>query len=230
MQTGSYGKQSEHARQRKTCRRCGVEQPSSSFKPMPRLRDGLNSWCRDCMRAAGKASRAIHGAKYNAARRKLERRVTCAWCVTEFVTTPNLRTTYCSADCYKRATKALYRNKYGRRRAAEVGTDVTRAFVDGLLRARKCAACGCYMTTAQGPRQKHVDHIVPLVVGGTHTVGNLRVICRTCNLTRPKDGRDVQQITLWGRGEGVGAPLETPQVIPQSPPPPQSSEARKDAA
>jgi 5-methylcytosine-specific restriction endonuclease McrA len=50
----------------------------------------------------------------------------------------------------------------------------------------------------QLPNSKELDHIVPLGVGGTHTVGNVRIICRDCNLRRPKDGSDyVGPIALW---------------------------------
>lgn len=69
-------------------------------------------------------------------------------------------------------------------------------------KARKCPLCGVCMTNKPGqPNSKHLDHILPLGLGGTHTHGNARVICRTCNLSRPKDGSDVTQVTLWAQGE-----------------------------
>jgi 5-methylcytosine-specific restriction endonuclease McrA len=51
------------------------------------------------------------------------------------------------------------------------------------------------------PNSKHLDHIIPVVMGGTHTMGNVRIICRTCNLSRPKDGSDLDghQPTLWAQ-------------------------------
>jgi hypothetical protein len=55
------------------------------------------------------------------------------------------------------------------------------------------------MTNTEGPHRKHIDHIIPITIGGTHTHGNVRVICATCNLTRPNDGSDLaqHQPTLW---------------------------------
>ena len=55
------------------------------------------------------------------------------------------------------------------------------------------------MTLEAGPRQKHLDHIVAIAIGGTHTRGNVRVICATCNLARPHDGSDLNghQSNLW---------------------------------
>jgi hypothetical protein len=54
-----------------------------------------------------------------------------------------------------------------------------------------CPLCMCRMTDdCRTPTSKELDHIVPLNVGGTHTVANVRIICRLCNLRRPKDGSD----------------------------------------
>lgn len=71
-------------------------------------------------------------------------------------------------------------------------------------RTRKCTLCGIYMTGKPNhPNSKHLDHIVPICQGGTHTHGNVRIICATCNLHRPKDGSDLagRQLTLWAQGE-----------------------------
>jgi hypothetical protein len=57
--------------------------------------------------------------------------------------------------------------------------------------------------------------MVPLGVGGTHTIGNVRIICRTCNLRRPKDGSDFDgQPTLWA---------QDPAAVPRRTKPPRSS-------
>jgi hypothetical protein len=69
-------------------------------------------------------------------------------------------------------------------------------------RARKCPMCGVRLTSRPDlPNSKHLDHIVPLGVGGTHTHGNVRIICADCNLHRPKDGSDYGgPVTLWAQG------------------------------
>lgn len=70
-------------------------------------------------------------------------------------------------------------------------------------RARKCPmpGCGVKLTDKPGlPNSKHLDHIAPLnpMVNGTHSDGNVRIICARCNLKRPKDGSDFTgQLTLW---------------------------------
>lgn len=58
-------------------------------------------------------------------------------------------------------------------------------------KAKRCPLCKVRLIDAPYlPASKELDHIVPLNIGGTHTIGNVRIICRTCNLRRPKDGSD----------------------------------------
>jgi 5-methylcytosine-specific restriction endonuclease McrA len=43
---------------------------------------------------------------------------------------------------------------------------------------RICALCG----TDEG--EMHIDHIIPRVIGGDHSLENLRVLCAACNLRK----------------------------------------------
>lgn len=72
-------------------------------------------------------------------------------------------------------------------------------------RARKCPLCGVRMTSKPHlPSSKELDHILPVNQGGTHTHGNVRIICRRCNQARPKDGSDyLGPLTLWAQDPGV---------------------------
>lgn len=95
-----------------------------------------------------------------------------------------------------------------RRRVAQLDSDISSADVAHLVAsASVCPCCGVRMVGEPGPAQKQLDHIIPLNVGGTHTLANVRVICRTCNLRRPKDGSDLEgfQPALWS--VSVGAPV-----------------------
>jgi len=77
---------------------------------------------------------------------------------------------------------------------------VTPEFENALrAKARKCPLCSTRMTDDPlKPNSKELDHIVPRNAGGTHTIGNVRIICRSCNVRRPKDGSDyVGPVTLW---------------------------------
>ena len=76
-------------------------------------------------------------------------------------------------------------------------------------KARNCPLCGVRMRNEGGkPDSKELDHIIPIAVGGTHTHGNVRIVCRRCNQRRPKDGSDSSgPVTLWAQGPiPVGRP------------------------
>ena len=44
--------------------------------------------------------------------------------------------------------------------------------------ATHCAICSAGFTKK---RPKHIDHVTPLVKGGTHDNGNLQALCQSCN-------------------------------------------------
>lgn len=77
---------------------------------------------------------------------------------------------------------------------------VTPAYERALrAKAKRCPLCTIVMTAEPYlPNSKELDHMVPRNIGGTHTVGNVRIICRLCNLRRPDDGSDYTgPVTLW---------------------------------
>lgn len=112
---------------------------------------------------------------------------------------------------------AQVRHRNNLRRAMVKISDIAPAEETEMRRkARKCPLCGVFMTgRPRKPNSKHLDHIVPLNVGGTHTRGNLRIICASCNLRRPKDGSDYSgQLTLWAEMPGVAAVVRIrPKIV-----------------
>lgn len=81
-------------------------------------------------------------------------------------------------------------------------------------KTRKCVLCGIWMTSKPRlPNSKELDHILPVNQGGTHTHGNVRIICRHCNVTRPKDGSDwTGMLTLWAQAPDLQiAPSRKPK-------------------
>lgn len=149
----------------------------------------------------------------------------CVVCDTPFVPR-NRRVVACSTPCSRRRHNRnddYHRHKRKLRRSVTRWTDITPAQEATMYRrTRKCKLCSCWMTNRHGrPNSKHLDHIVPLGVGGTHTHGNVRIICRTCNLRRPKDGSDYAgPVTLWAQAPGVMIP---PRAAPEPKPKPEPS-------
>lgn len=98
--------------------------------------------------------------------------------------------------------RATWRAKNHRRRGVSRGGDFTAADEIAMRRkAKRCPLCGIKLADEPFlPASKELDHILPRNVGGTHTHGNLRIICKRCNAARPLDGSDfVGQLSLWAQ-------------------------------
>lgn len=172
------------------CGRCKQVLPSDAFAPS--VRGKFGSWCKACQAEYSRArnsSTARHG-----------QRMLCNDCgcpTTRGATAYGRLCQHC-AIARKRARES---RKVSKRRTVQRFTDITAAYERDLRsRTHRCLLCCTWMTSEPGhPNSKQLDHIVPICIGGTHTMGNVRIICRTCNLTRPKDGSDVtdEQLARW---------------------------------
>lgn len=133
-------------------------------------------------------------------------------CTNSIVTHKGRR--YCSRKCGRAAEaarrdlrepgwrQAKTRVKNHRRRGQTRLTDITLSYELQLrVKAKRCPLCQVRLVNEPLlPASKELDHIVPRLVGGTHTIGNVRIICRSCNARRPKDGSDyVGPVTLWAQ-------------------------------
>lgn len=121
--------------------------------------------------------------------------------------TDRRRTVYAllCAVCAVRRKKERDTRKTHLRRTRKRYTDIPVGY-ERQLRAdtKRCPLCSVHLVEEPDKaNSKNLDHIVPLAIGGTHTVGNVRIICRTCNLSRPKDGSDLSghQPTLWAQDQ-----------------------------
>lgn len=91
----------------------------------------------------------------------------------------------------KENVKYQIRNAYHKHRAKENNSDITTEYLKELYsNSITCPICGTSMEKGNYINSKNLDHIIPIVAGGTHTQDNIRIICKSCNLKRPKDGRD----------------------------------------
>lgn len=100
---------------------------------------------------------------------------------------------------YQETDQARSRRKTYLRKARTRRTDLSLK-VERQMReeAKRCPLCRVsFVDGPYLPASKELDHIVPLNQGGSHTVWNVRIICRACNIRRPNDGSDVVQIPLF---------------------------------
>jgi hypothetical protein len=95
----------------KTCRRCGLTRPPEDFRPAPKLRDSLSSWCVECHRQATRDWRARNPeqvAASNAARRVKHAPRRCSECGETFI--PVRRDSQaCSPECSERRHRRIDR-------------------------------------------------------------------------------------------------------------------------
>lgn len=78
------------------------------------------------------------------------------------------------------------KNKWHRRRALYQKTDISDMWLLQLWQTTTiCILCNKIMEdNGSYPNGKHLDHIIPLSLGGLHTMSNVRYICAECNCKR----------------------------------------------
>lgn len=91
-------------------------------------------------------------------------------------------------ECYKRYL-ATPKGKESHRRRGQInrnlkhGSSEDRLALREMFKATECQSCGVPYTSFSECRRtsRSIDHIVPLSLGGSDTIDNLRVICQSCN-------------------------------------------------
>lgn len=95
----------------------------------------------------------------------------------------------------RKATVVNYGHK---RRAKTTETDIDTKWLKALKEKTSiCELCNKEMENSGNyPNGKHLDHVLPLNVGGEHKKNNVRYICAECNIARPKDGSDLLKLAI----------------------------------
>lgn len=100
------------------------------------------------------------------------------------------RTSYCSDACSEAAKREQKKatNKVRRARIRGVRTESFRP-IDVLRRDKwTCQLCGTKtpkrLRGTTDDRAPELDHIVPLALGGAHTIENTQCLCRKCNIQK----------------------------------------------
>lgn len=168
----------------KTCTKCGETKPKTEFSKDASRRDGLQNRCKVCNRIAASAWAAANPCKVMArsiaryaadARKELSR---------------NKEWRAANQDKIK-AAKAAWRvknpearrihnhNRRARKRAN--GGKLSPCLADKLFKLQhgKCACC--HASIADG---SHLDHVIPLALGGLNEDWNMQLLCPPCNLSK----------------------------------------------
>jgi 5-methylcytosine-specific restriction endonuclease McrA len=149
----------------KTCSKCGAVKPLEEFYKQKGCRLGVRPDCKECMRARIAVYRAENAAQH--VQRSLD------WAVRN----PE------KVRAYKRKWDAAHpeavRDKTRRHRALRKAAFVADVRFDDILQ-RDLGVCGiCERQITQDAID--LDHVIPIVAGGTHEPNNVQLAHPTCN-------------------------------------------------
>jgi len=165
----------------KTCTKCGQTKSFSDFYNRTKAKDGLMSECITCNRTTSQNYRLKNLSKiaetkkawgqgnrdWNAPKEKLYR-----------AANKEKITAYQKKWARENADSVSLTRQIRRARKLRNGVFlVTRKELKRLY-ANPCAYCGA--------PSKHIDHVIPISRGGTHSIGNLVGACAPCNLVKGK--------------------------------------------
>jgi 5-methylcytosine-specific restriction enzyme A len=175
----------------------GNEKPESEFCLRKRSRDGLNAWCKECVRSDNKrrydtdpayrAKAKVHplpSAVYSAKDLARHKR--------HYASDPGLRA---RIRRYQREYfKQRWENDPEFRRNRQQATDSRKRGLVGIYTYEEwmakldefnwcCAYCGCDLTQLPTP-EVTADHVVPVSKGGPNVIANIMPACRACNSSK----------------------------------------------
>ena len=168
----------------KTCTKCGETKPTTEFHKNSSKRDGLYCHCKLCSREArvnrynANSEKAKQSAAaYRSAKPEKVKATKAAWAKSN----PEKNRSSCAKwrAANKLARRILDNNRNARKRVA--GGKLSKDIADKLitLQRGKCACCGQLLGN-----DYHLDHIMPLKLGGTNTDDNMQLLRATCNLQK----------------------------------------------
>jgi hypothetical protein len=186
----------------KVCIVCKIAKDADEFYPQKKSKDKLACYCKDCTKKKASKWKKDNPERNRKNSRNWDRRnPEKAREVDEKWRNKNRgrfnEITRLSKQKKPEKYRELDRQKHHKRRSVYKETDIT---IDWLIQLKEntkfCPLCKVELNDInKDPAQYNLDHIILLSLGGTHTKNNVRFTCRKCNLKRPKDGRDLIQIT-----------------------------------
>lgn len=168
----------------KTCNKCNTEKPISHFYKNNRLRDGHENTCKSCRREAGTAWYKKNAVKHNERCKERQksnpdrqRENVAAWRMANPDRSRAIDAAWRAANPDKVRIKA--RNRRAKKRAA--GGTLSMGLTKRLFKLQrgKCACCGEPLGASY-----HLDHIMPLALGGSNTDDNIQLLRAKCNLQK----------------------------------------------
>lgn len=189
---------------KRECSKCGEEKSLDEFAKNSTKKGGVDSLCLDCNAKKTKKyyekypdKKLESDKKYHENHEEeIKERSKKKYWETREIRLEKARDYYQdNKEVIKEKVKNYRQTERGRmvrnasnakRRAGEKDTDITSDFIQALKEeTTHCELCGNEIDSY------HLDHIIPLAIDGPHITSNVRYICSSCNLKRPRDGRDI---------------------------------------
>jgi hypothetical protein len=168
----------------KICSKCKVERHKSEFHKSARKKDGLQSNCKVCeaarnlsYRADNPWKRAATCAAWTAANPEKNAAKSAKWAAAN----PLYAAEWAAAN----PEMVAARNRNRRARVLNAEGKHTSADVRLIFESQHglCANCKTKLFKS-GEKKYHVDHIMPLALGGSNWPANLQCLCPFCNLSK----------------------------------------------
>lgn len=184
----------------KTCIRCSEVKPVSEYGKNASKRDGLSSYCKTCLRILSAASRVVNREKRNAAsaawraanpekvkenyamwrakNRDNEIKRCAKWRAENPEKNKASYTAWAKANPDSNRVKLQNRRVRKRESGGRLSPDLAKRLLK--LQRGKCA-CGCRQPLGD---DYHLDHIMPLALGGSNADDNIQLLRAECNLRK----------------------------------------------
>lgn len=145
-----------------TCRKCGKEKPSSEFHRDSKRSSGLHPYCKLCVRA------------YHDTIAPVLRQRNRDWQQANSEKVVQYSRKWAQNNPIKQRAGQHRRRALVRGSGGSFTADEWQALCDWF--GNKCLACGALKIT--------IDHVVPIVQGGTNGIENLQPLCGSCNASK----------------------------------------------
>lgn len=180
----------------KTCTKCGSEKSLAEFSKDRSKPDGMRSHCKACVIAYKKANiQKINNyhASYRESRREKAKNTTAAWreanpernkaMLNKYYLENRDRLREAAANrnaAYPEKKRLLNRNRRAMLRGAAGKLSADLEVKLFTLQKGRCV-CGCKQPLGD---DYHLDHIMPLALGGSNTDDNMQLLRKLCNLQK----------------------------------------------
>ena len=183
----------------KHCNKCGETKPTTEFSKNAGRRDGLSAYCKECHKAYSAARYAANpdeinaiAAKWKASNRERIKVTNAAWYAANLERNradkavwakKNPERNKANAAAWQKANPEARRinvQNYRARKRVNGGT-LSKGLSAKLFKLQRGKCACCHVSIEDG---NHMDHIIPVALGGPNEDWNMQLLCGPCNLSK----------------------------------------------